>query len=478
MVNPSVRAPRETGKRIVTGVALSPTALCAADLRLSGATDRAWRATIEPATPDGAWPALAAALRELSQSLGGAGGSRVLAVSLLPPLTEVRRLELPPLKDEELHRLLARNAGRYFANARGSQIVGAAPAARASRGAPVPMIAASASARLVSAIRAAAEQAGWQVQSIAPAESAWAAAGPPMWPAFLKQSAWLAVASADRTDLLQLEQGRLAGVRRFRSGGADAAAIAETVGPRASIGVAGEPTVRRQLSESLRDHGSSTALPSGQWLETGANSDLLAAHFAGRESGPVLRSDDAVAVARDRDRRRAWTIAAAAAAVLVLAAAVELWGVHRQLRLVREERARLRPQIASTLVGRTTVDATSRSLTSLTAVEKATPQWSVVIATLSQAITDDAYLTAIRARGDSLIIDGLAEHASRVFDALQRTKLLTDVKSAAPVRREIQDDGTALDHFTISARVVTSDPPPASATAASPAPARAPRVTQ
>jgi hypothetical protein len=43
------------------------------------------------------------------------------------------------------------------------------------------------------------------------------------------------------------------------------------------------------------------------------------------------------------------------------------------------------------------------------------------------------------------------------------------VRSAAPVRREIQEDGTALDHFTIGARVAgPAAPTPASTPSKSP----------
>jgi hypothetical protein len=470
MVKPTERSPNDSRKRVVTGVAISSTELCAADLRLRGAADRAWRATLEPLSGEGvAWPSLTAALADLARAIGVEGGT--LAIALMPPLTEVRRLELPPLKEEELHTLLARNAGRYFVNARGAQIVGAFPAAKRTKGAPVPIVAAAASTRLVAAIRGAAEQSGWTVQSVAPAESAWAAAATALWPAFAKRNAWAAITQPDRTDLLQLEHGRLVAVRRFRGGVADSAVIADTVGTTATVGLAGEATSRRQLSAALSDRRVSVSTPSGEWAHTGESSELLAAHFTGRETGPALRSEDAVTVAKRRDQRKALTIAAIAAGILIAAAGIELWGVHHKLDQVRAERERLRPQIASTMVGRTTVDATARSLVSLNGIDRSAPQWAAVITTLSQAITDDAYLTAIRARGDSLIIDGLAEHASRVFDALQRTRVLADVKSAAPVRREIQDDGTALDHFTISARVLAPDAvPPVATPTASPRP--------
>ena len=83
---------------------------------------------------------------------------------------------------------------------------------------------------------------------------------------------------------------------------------------------------------------------------------------------------------------------------------------------------------------------------------------------LSEAVPEEAYLTAVRTRQDTVVIDGLAEHAARVFDALAQTPGFVDVKAASPVRRELQDDGTALEHFVIAARV--SQPPATTMTAA------------
>jgi hypothetical protein len=163
-----------------------------------------------------------------------------------------------------------------------------------------------------------------------------------------------------------------------------------------------------------------------------------------------------------------WIITGAAAALFVIAALVQLWGVHHQLNLVRAEREKIKPQLSTTLVGRTTVDATYRHLATLGAAERAAPHWSVVIGRLSESIPEEAHLSAIRARSDSLLIDGLAEHAARVFDALEKTHGLIEVRAASPVRRELQEGGGTLDHFTIAARVV--EPP----TAERPAPARTP----
>ena len=449
--------------RIRTGIALSATELCAADIRLRVGA-RPWRVALESPNGDAAWPSLADALGELARRLGVSDGT--LAVSLLPPLTEVRRVDLPPLRDDEVQRVLTRNATRYFVNARGPQVTGASWLGRRKRGGSTPVIAAAASARLVAAIHAAAEQTGWTVDSVAPAETAWSAGARTLWPAFARDQAHVVVAHDDRTDLLHLSAGRLTGVRRFRAGAADAAMIADALGPAARVGIAGVPAARHELSASLTQFGVRTLAPAGEAAPVADGGDLLAAQFAGESGGPVLRSDDAAARENARSTKLAWTLGGIAAALLVLSAGVELWGVKHQLRKVREERAALRGQIAATLVGKTTLDATYRQVAALNAADRASPRWSVIIARLSEAVPQEAHLTAIRVRQDSLVVDGLGEHAARVFDALTNTQGLVDVRSAAPVRREAQDEGPALEHFTIAARVV---PPSAPTAAASPA---------
>ena len=446
-----------SSRKTQTGVAISTTTISAVDVRLRGASDRVWRAPLDAPPSEGAsWPSLASALAHLSRELGVTNGR--LAVSLMPPLAEVRQLELPPLRDEDLTKLLSRNPARYFVGARGAQIVGASSPGRRARGETTPVIAAAASARMLAMIHLAAEQSGWSVDAIAPAETAWAAAAIALWPTLAKQNLSALVAHDDRTDLLQVEKARLVGVRRFRAGAADAAMIADAIGSSGRAGVVGAAQQRRELASALGALGVTTTSPTGEWSSAAERNDVLAAHFAGSDVGPVLRSEDNVASNRARTRKATMITFAATAALLVAAAMIELWGVHHQLDLVRQQRAQLRPALASTLIGRTTVEATYRHLAALSDIERSTPQWAAVITTLSQSIPADAYLTAIRSRNDSLIVDGLAEHAARVFDALEKTPGFTDVKAAAAVRRELQDDGTALDHFTIAARVVTNPP--------------------
>ena len=448
------RANNGSKRNVRTGITISPTELCAADTRLRNSPDHVWRTPIEaPLSENGHWPSLMSAFAELARTLGVTQGT--LAISLVPPFTEVRRIDFPPVRDEDVQRLLTRGASRYFVGARAPQIVGASLAGRRARGAATSVIAAAAPARLIAAIRNAAQQTGWTVDAIAPAEGAWAAAALDLWPILAKQRSFVVVAHDDRTDLLEIGDETLVGVRRFRAAGSDAAMIADAVGPGARVGMFGAVAPRKQLSTALTSFGVNVLVPSGEWSSAADRAETLAAHFAGSELGPVLRSEDAIAAQQTRTRRAVWQVAAAAAAAFVVAAAIELWGVHHQLGLVRDERARIRPEIASTMVGRTTVDAAYRHLTTLSGIDRTSPRWSSVISTVSTALPDDAYLLAVRTRDDSLIVDGLADHAARVFDALEKANSLVGVKAAAPVRRELQDGGTvALEHFTIAARVV------------------------
>ena len=90
---------------------------------------------------------------------------------------------------------------------------------------------------------------------------------------------------------------------------------------------------------------------------------------------------------------------------------------------------------------------------------------------------DDAYLTAIRARDDSLVVDGLAEHAARVFDALRAVDGVAGREGRrARCAASCRTTARALDHFTIAARVARpnddADDAAASNRVARPVPAR------
>lgn len=408
----------------------------------------------------GAWPDLAAALKQLAP----ADGQGQLAVALLPPLIETSLLEMPPLAESELIQVLSRNATRYFVSARGLQTVGVLQR-RGGRGQPSQVLAAAASTRLIAAIDAAARESGWSVAAVTPCEGAWAAAAVALWPAFARRTAHLLVHEADRSVLLELRDGRVANVRRFRAGAADADLIADAIlatrsGDVTPVGAFGVSAGRQELTRALGARGVAVNAAAGTLAENADLPEMMAAAFAGGSAGPPLMNEQARDARRARLRNATLAVAAVALLVVAIAAAIGLWGVKRELKEIEAERAAVRPMVAATLVGRTSVEDAYRRLAAVAAADRAAPRWAPVLAELAAIVPDDAYLTAFRTRGDSLVVDGMAARAVRVFDAIHDSKLLTGVRAPAPVRREAPEGGDPLERFSIAAALKRSDTPP------------------
>ncbi len=457
-----VTAAASTGKQMTFGAALSATELCVVRHAGAGARAGTWRLPLSPHNGDGAgWPALTAALNELSRTLGVAGGR--LNVALMPPLTEIRRLDLPPMSEHELRMLLSRNAARYFVGARSAQLIGTTTAPQRQNGQMGGVMAAAAPMRLVAALHAAAREAGWIVEAVSPAEGAWCSAASALWPATARHTSHLLVCGEDRTELLQLEQGRLTAVRRFRGGAADAPLVAEaiqsTIGraqksPSAvQVSAVGANAPRKELARALASAGVTVASPPAEWSDRADHPDLLAAEFAGPNAAPLLRSDATLASRREQIRRVVMQMAAASVVLLLLSGLFTFWGAKHQLRAVQAERAAIRPQISVTLVGRTSVETAFRQLSSLAAAQRSATRWNAIVAGVSGHLDDHAFLTSFRARDDSLLMEGVAVRASKAFESLAGIPGLQNIHAAAPVRRESPQGGPALERFTIGATV-------------------------
>ena len=459
-------AARGRGQHI--GIALSATSVCAVIRGASDARQRPWRTSLAPLNGDGAaWPGLTDALRALARDAGVSGGT--LTVALLPPLAEARGIELPPLRPAEVQALLARSAAKYFVGARGPQVVGAVRVSQR-KGSAGTTVAAAASSRLVSAIHEAARGAGWTVGAVVPAEAAWGAAGA-SWAPRGRRDAQLLVAHSDRTDFLHIVGARLAGVRRFRRGSADAALIADASAGNNHVSVVGNADARRELTHALSARGLSVDTPATDVSEIAEDPELLAAAFASPDVAPALVTEAMRAAHADFLRRVTTRIVAAAAAFLIVAGVLELWGAKRELASINAQRAELTPMLSATVVGRTTVEAAYRQLAALNAAEQSAPRWSAVIAQISARLPREAYLGGFRGRGDTVTVDGLAEHASRVFNALEKAPLLTNVRATAPVRIENLEDGRTLERFTIAGRRAVPAAPAAAPPAAPKPPA-------
>ncbi len=432
----------------VLGVALTPASVTAA----AASVPTVWSADLQlNGGANGSRDALAAALAQAARASGLE--TPALVVALLPPLAETRTIALPPLRADDRNLFLARNASRYFVSARGAQVVGTRAATPAAKGAEAgPVLATSTAQQLMQAVQFASEAAGCPLRSVVPAEVAWAAAAVAIWPEFARRAGHVIMTRDDRSDLLSLNRGSLDSVRRFR-GPADAAQIAAMLATAgdARVALMGTPDAVDALRTALAGAGASVMVPEPKWLELTERPDALAARFAPAAAGLEIQSEETREQRRSRVERHAWWAAGVALATMVLAAAIHYVGVQRELMAVQAERAQLRSQVDASLVGRSSVDATYRQVAALAGAARNAPRYSTVLAAVAASLPLDASLTAFRARGDSIFMDGVAERAAPVFDDIARMPGVTGVRATAPVRRDAIEGELPLEHFSLGA---------------------------
>ena len=437
----------------VLGIALTPGSVTAA----AAGVPTVWSSNIElNGGANGSGELLAQALKDAVRASGLDAPS--IVVALLPPLAETRTIALPPLSEEDRNRFLARSAPKYFLAARGPQVVGTQAGAAVAKGAQAsPVLATSTALQLMQAVQAAALAAGCPLRRVIPAESAWAAAAVAIWPDLARRPGHVIVTTGDRSDLLSMVGGSLVSVRRFR-GPADATQIAAIIGDGADRGAArvammGPSDAVRELRDALTAAGASVVVPEPRWLELCEQPNALAARFAAAAHGLEIQSEESRERVRVRVRRNAWWTLGVAAAALLLATLVHYAGVQRELASLQAARAAIRRQVDASLAERSSVDASYRQVAGLATAARNAQRWSLVLATLADYLPLDASLTAFRARGDSIFIDGVAERAAPVFDEIGRMPGVTGVRATAPVRRDAIEGETPLEHFSLGAQI-------------------------
>lgn len=435
----------ENGAGSWLGVALSRTELVAYDSRLKSAGSVAWRMPLEPPASDQlSWPSLATALRTLKQLARENNGH--LAVALMPPVSEVRRVDVPPLADDEIEAVLSRSASKYFVGAQGAQLVGVTTN-RPSNVAGA--VAAATPAWIIRQITLAARESGWKLEHISPAEAAWATAVARGWPAAASGDTQLLVHQADHTHMLAVTNGAITAVRRFRSATVDVPLFLESQTTATRVLAIGEPTVRKQWIAALGEKALSVSLSANIPTDVANDAALLAAACVVDVQSLVFRTDEMRAADRKRRATVMYSIFATAAVIFALAGAFTMWDVQRELTAVQTARAEIKPQLAKTLLGRSSVETVSGQLQFLATTERVSAHWSTVIADLTRHLPDEAHLTAFRGWSDSVRFDGLAERAAAVFPTLTQAESFGGIKAAAAVRLEPQVDGSSLEKFTL-----------------------------
>ncbi|MGV3710902.1 MAG: hypothetical protein ACO1Q7_18915 [Gemmatimonas sp.] len=432
------------------GIALSRGEIVAYDSRLRSTGSSLWRMPLDvPAADQLSWPSLATALRTLKQL--ARENHAHLAIALMPSLAETRRVDVPPLSDDETEAVLSRNAQKFFVAAQGAQIV-AVDSNRIRGSASTGTVAASAPAWIIRQISLAARESGWKLEHIAPAEAAWSSGSAKMAGA-ATADALVLVHQPDHTHALMLSKAGLTTVRRFRSVIADVPIFQEMNSSNARIVAVGDPAVRKQWMGALAERGASVALPSTLPADVANDAAAFAAAFIVDVDTLIFRTEEMRAADRKRRNRVMYSIASAAAALFVASGVFLWWDVSRELEAVQAERLALKPQLRTTLLGRSSVETVSNQLQTLATNERESAHWSVILADITQHLPDEAHLTAFRGWADSVRFEGLAERAASIFAPLEKAESISGMKAAAAVRLEPQVDGSSLEKFTLIGKV-------------------------
>jgi hypothetical protein len=445
------------------GVAIGPDRITAMRLGHSAppsAEHEPWSRPLDP----GVLPqSLGEALPELQAALGLRQAR--LWVVLLPPLVELKRLELPRLSRDELERVIARDANRYFlTGTKGQAVVAVSLPPTRARG-MTPMLAALAQIPLLEQLADQVAGLGWSLERITPACTAWAAlAGRTRGRA---TGIWIAVALSDSLELLHVEDGRIAAVRRLplrlgpRQLGAEVAASVRAAATAAAgadepgeLLVLAPTEIRDELTRSFTACGLRTTDSGPQ--ATARDPDLVAALHA-RGTDPLDLVPPTAAEAHRRRAVRLTRIAAgAAAALLVMAGGLEWWGVRRELDQVIARRHSIHAQVTQAMSVRSSIEDLDHRVAALQSAESRRPTWSATMGTLASTLPPDAHLIAWRADADTLRVEGLADRAAGVFEGLARMTGVAGVRADAPVRQETRDSAPPLEHFLLSARLAST----------------------
>ncbi|HKG92324.1 MAG TPA: hypothetical protein VKA84_10550, partial [Gemmatimonadaceae bacterium] len=231
--------------------------------------------------------------------------------------------------------------------------------------------------------------------------------------------------------------------------------------PDAGVPVAllGESPLAAPLAECLTTAGT-PPLPPVRLAGLATSPAALAASFSAEAAadGPVLLPERIHAARRRREARLATAMLAAAGLMLAAAGALQLWGTRRELAQVTAARSALRGRLAGVLATRDTLAAVGGQLAELRAAEAGAPRWSPALAVVARYLPRDAYALSFRTDADSIVVEGVAEHAAPVFDALRRAPGVLAVRAQGSIRQEIQDGGAALERFTLVARLAPATP--------------------
>jgi hypothetical protein len=396
--------------------------------------------------------AIRAVLAQAEQAMTTAGidatdpSTRIkLEVALLPPLCDVRLVELPPMRPEEIDAVLRREAPHHFLGGNRPMVVGGERLGGKDGGGSV--LAAAAPRTLMDALQRAVEARGWDLERVVPAHASWLVALDDVVPASGHGVRAVVAVDGGTAHVVRLVGEAPQSLRRVPA--ADVTGVLEA---------AGEDDPGRVLV--LAEAGAASALTSG-FQAAGWG---IAPSPSGKSTSPAAAAARHAAVAlpelvpaplafarREKSRRLTVQMLAASVVMLAAAAVVHLWGTARQVRAVRQERAEISAAVAPALDARDSLDMLQGRIESLRSLGGEASQWTFSLVELAMLLPPETHLVSLMAKGDTAVVEAAGGRAGDALTALRNAPTLKDVRLEGAIERDIQNGETTGERFTLSA---------------------------
>jgi general secretion pathway protein L len=362
-------------------------------------------------------------------------------VALMPDVVQVKAIRFPPLKSGEVLGVLCREVGRCFAMVCEPMVVGVdRPRPEGSR------VCVAAPAATLDSVLAALHKQRMRLVRFVPAVAAWAAAAP-------QGATTVVVSHAGVLYLLGVEDGRLALLRCLPARESDRIADAirtlhtdDENRARRPVLVIGVGFDVERVTELLRAAGHDV-----HRLEE--DPKRAAARLAPQARGPCLVPPSVAAAIHRRTRTATRGLLVASLALFVGGSLLDTWGMAREMEDVRARREALRSRVEPLLEMRAMSASSEAMLDSLRARFAAVPVWNELVFELAAALPDEAHITDLSARDDTLRLVGSGQHAAAALEALNTMPTLQSLGLRGPVRRELHDSAAAVEHFEFAGRV-------------------------
>ena len=366
--------------------------------------------------------AMCDARSELNRLIGTKHRVRT-SVAILPPLVQMRRIDLPRMSEEDCRLAVTTNAQRHFFGLGKASICGTSAIRPRKRGANVSLLAFATSAELIESLAIALAGDGWRIERIVPAQAAWVSDVLRRNPRLRRGVVSIGARLNGEINIVEVEAGSIKRVRRLRS------------------------------SDDFQP-----TEPKRPWCVVGTGEADQSVAMVAAAAARLARRFEIVSDASRRARAaydgRVTRVFFLVACVNLVAAAI---AYHRrldqQVALVAQRRAAIQASATRALASRDSVRHLVERSVAIHDVEQSAPRWSAVLSRIVIALPADAELSSIRAESDSVMLDGQAKDASRVVSVLGRAGGVRSTRVTSPIVHEALANESAAERWHLAVRV-------------------------